>query len=913
MKKALLLVLAFSLLLGCLGGVPLAAENEAAPVLPVTTFVRGYAANIAVNLKDEVFPEGAVIKVRVTADDGKETFGPVVTVGADRQAIIRLEKGDTAYTFGRYYYVAAEAYLDGTLVSAKQYQVRFIWASDNIWRPEAVRDDEGRLRVDFDYPISHKTRTGIDTFDGLVSIDGSSEYRTYMQDFSITVDVLYDDCVGKTVKISGVKYSELFPSYSFTFMIVPKALPEVRGYLIVTANAEHLSSLAGNSIRINTLRQDGTVTSDNELRKVDGINVRDGGTPAEQALYDVWKVTGAFEGGLFNYKIVDGAYELNTANKVTSFIADPGRAGAKIYSNGDPVIRFSGPIVNTPNSGLTNNKLGSNTKVVNAETYVFAKKGHDWRVFKGKALTPDIRRAATSGNIYAEMIIGDYNGVNDLLRAVVLTNTDTGAVTTNYGVVLTDPVYDGSRLAFKIWNGTAVADVTTVAEDDMDFSPGPFDHSPIAKGDLLEVIYSSVNVINSIELRTYGAAVDNNKTAEGFLFGFVTQYDNDLIWTAVRRDENIDPIAPRLWSLKDVKAYNIDLDYDSNCAVIPPADVKSTIVTEGSDIPSAQPSGGRYRYNAILHFNDDGRVDTIWRFEDIVERESFEVSRNYGVVLTDPVYDGIRLNFKIWNGTAVADVTTVHEDDMDMKPGDFLNLIAKGDLLEVAYSSANVINSIEIRSFGATLDNNKTSDGFLFGFVTQYGNELVYTAVISDMIANPVAPKIWAEKNVKVYYLDLDYTANCALIPPADVKSTIVTAGTSMPMNQPYDGKLRYNAVLHFNDEGRVDTVWYFAKNVERDALPASISPLTMTTFVAGAAAGDQVLTLTPGSYTFRYIQVVKDGGIPTDLSDWNYYVYAGNTIIRQAYLNTLTPGTYTFNFVMNGGTPPQATLTVNP
>lgn len=485
-------------------------------------------------------------------------------------------------------------------------------------------------------------------------------------------------------------------------------------YLVITGNAEAKSDLSGDKIKINVLQMDGTEAKEKELKKVDGVNVKNNGTAAELGVYNAWKTAGNHVGEIYNFKLNGDGYELTSANKVTSSIGTgTNTIGQKFYSSGDGSLGFN-TILPDANNGL-NGKLGSTTKVVNANTYVFALKGSDWKVFKGKASTPDIKHAAANTAVGAEMIIGDYNGVNDLIKAVALTKTDTGTITTNYGVVLNDPVYSGSKLSFKMWNGTAVVDATTVAEDDMDSTPGSFGDSPISKGDLLEVTYASANVINSIELRSFGTVINNTKSGN-FLFGYITSYDNDLVYTAATSNANADPVSPTLWSLKDLKAYNIDLDTLDYCAVIASADIKSTVVTEGNSIPQNQPDGGKNKYNAILHFNDDGKVDTIW----------------------------------------------------------------------------------------------------------------------------------------------------------------------------------------------------YFAKNIERDAAGASVTPTAMTEFTASGATGDQVLNVTYGSYVFDKITVAKDGAAAADLTNTNYTV-AGNTItISQAYLNTLVAGNYVYKIVMTTGLTLTVTLKVN-
>jgi len=164
-----------------------------------TTLVYGCAANIPVTV-DAYNPDRLDIYAGLFIDGTIAASAPVI----DGKALIKMSAVNGAEA-----YVAA--WFDGEdpdMVAAKEIPVRRL--PTNIWMPEIGMSGDGVTSVIFAERISL-------TAPAAIRVGGNS-----VESFWIDGNVLYMEqyvTAGQILELKGIKYPELFPSYSFTFTI----------------------------------------------------------------------------------------------------------------------------------------------------------------------------------------------------------------------------------------------------------------------------------------------------------------------------------------------------------------------------------------------------------------------------------------------------------------------------------------------------------------------------------------------------------------------------------------------------------------------------------------------------------------------------------------------------------------------
>lgn len=151
-------------------------------------------------------PQGVNLKAYLEVD-GELHHETQVTNGAGRMYIPAAPEvaADTVYRL----VVTGEGY-EG------ECGVKVVFYDTSIWVATAFEGANGYLNIRFNAPISSKTN-----FVKAVTVGGAAYSATVDNGNTLVVkDVAYGDLeAGTKLVISGVKYPELFPSYSFTFTI----------------------------------------------------------------------------------------------------------------------------------------------------------------------------------------------------------------------------------------------------------------------------------------------------------------------------------------------------------------------------------------------------------------------------------------------------------------------------------------------------------------------------------------------------------------------------------------------------------------------------------------------------------------------------------------------------------------------
>ncbi len=171
----------------------------------VASIVETLAAYIPVTV---TAAEGSLDGAKLTAylKVGGELLYPAEAVGGRARVYVAQAPAAGTYEI----VVLAEG-----LTTKGSGQIEVVEYNTNIWTATAFSGEGGLLNVSFNAKISSRTN-----FANAVTIAGSAYSAAVLGGNVLAVPVAYDSIAdGARIVITGVKYPELFPSYSFTFAV----------------------------------------------------------------------------------------------------------------------------------------------------------------------------------------------------------------------------------------------------------------------------------------------------------------------------------------------------------------------------------------------------------------------------------------------------------------------------------------------------------------------------------------------------------------------------------------------------------------------------------------------------------------------------------------------------------------------
>ncbi len=179
-------------------------EDEASIAVPLQKIVAGHAANIPAEVSLYGVPVGAAVSL----------YGPS---GAKLSSMNASDNGRYVLT------IKAQDAVEGTFTVKlesggkvfAQKDVACVKQPENLWNPSAVAEG-GMVKITFASEVSfNEAKKGAKLGTATVSADKISASGT-------TVVIDSAAASGNAVTVSGVKYADLFPSYSFSFTITIK-------------------------------------------------------------------------------------------------------------------------------------------------------------------------------------------------------------------------------------------------------------------------------------------------------------------------------------------------------------------------------------------------------------------------------------------------------------------------------------------------------------------------------------------------------------------------------------------------------------------------------------------------------------------------------------------------------------------
>ena len=173
-----------------------------AVVVSPGTIVEGCAANVSVYVSGDGL-EGKDVYAYLEVGDSEIAK---TKVDANGKAVLKIAEAPVK---GTYYVIAV---VDGES-TANSTTINVVSLPAKIWEISFDVTPEGKLCASFDASISESAKSGYKAW-----INGNSVAVTQISDAALALDVDAASLVDETVvKISGVKYPVLFPSYSFAF------------------------------------------------------------------------------------------------------------------------------------------------------------------------------------------------------------------------------------------------------------------------------------------------------------------------------------------------------------------------------------------------------------------------------------------------------------------------------------------------------------------------------------------------------------------------------------------------------------------------------------------------------------------------------------------------------------------------
>ncbi len=171
-----------------------------------SSIIEGLAGNIQLEITGKEIA-GATVELTLEKDGQIVATGEAIATADNFNAVFKL---DSAPAAGDYKIVAS---INGNDKVSTDLSVM---AYDNVWAMGYDKTAEGDLIISFNAPIASKYKS----FDGFVIVDGIAQYNTETQGNTIIVKGLkvIDIIDGAEIKVSGVKFPTLFPSYSFTIV-----------------------------------------------------------------------------------------------------------------------------------------------------------------------------------------------------------------------------------------------------------------------------------------------------------------------------------------------------------------------------------------------------------------------------------------------------------------------------------------------------------------------------------------------------------------------------------------------------------------------------------------------------------------------------------------------------------------------
>ena len=173
----------------------------------------GNKLNVSVSTPTLVATCAANLSISVENDFGKDLTAYLIMNGEERYptaltngtGFMRIEKGVLAA--GNYDLVVKGADIDGKCtINVVAYN------PDLLWSPKVIEGENGKLEILFGDIIS--TKSGV-----VVTVGAAKPTAAIVADTPLLqVDIVYENVAGDIV-VSGIKYADLFPSYSFTFTI----------------------------------------------------------------------------------------------------------------------------------------------------------------------------------------------------------------------------------------------------------------------------------------------------------------------------------------------------------------------------------------------------------------------------------------------------------------------------------------------------------------------------------------------------------------------------------------------------------------------------------------------------------------------------------------------------------------------